>query len=353
MTRLLTLGALLLLGSAGTGPAAVPVGPAPTLEPEMYCTIYFSYDHTADQDVWFRWGESTFTREGEVLGFLHDVFDRTYIGDEDENRREPAGDQLRWANGFTFNGSCDTRRSFSVRVSFGSIELPIGGWTPEPAPFVEIRRVSGDGQDYEPVPGASGRDLIIIPLGESACWLKAQQEGTFIRSGDPATGCAVPDEEEEEVDPLRIQNFRSGPVCDEGSGDVGRPPSSRICEGTDIPIRGLETCVFNEARMPCTWWGFEFEYQNARPGVPLTCVWTRSRPGTEGNWEGVRSRGIATDSIHIDLGGTAGHTFFPAFDVYTDDIAWPVVDVEFTCSYGGHRAFSATHRLLFSSQARR
>jgi hypothetical protein len=321
----------------------------------LRCLIHFLYHNTLDRDVWIRFSDSRHFADVENLVGL---YSRMTIDDADV-RVAPGVEK--WSS-FWFAGSCDMEREFMVYVTFGSRELPIGGWIPASDDDLMIHRLTGrgpgDSVDGWSDTGDHGTSLL-VPLGESACWLKAHQEqAQGIRATDPATGCAPPEEELageplDGVDPLRISNFRSGPVCGEGSGEAGRPPSSRICQDTDIPIRGRDTCVFNEVRMPCTWWGFEFDYEDAQPDVPLACTWRRSRPGTEGNWEGLRSQGIETETIRIDLGDTAGHTFFPAFDIHTDDIAWPVIDVEFTCSYGGHRAFSATHRLLFSSQAGR
>lgn len=200
--------------------------------------------------------------------------------------------------------------------------------------------------EYDP-PG------IMIHLGDPACWL-ADEDGV-IHSSEPATGCENEEEEEDETPaddrPLRITNLRSGPVCEAGTAEIGRAPSNRICPARDIAIRGEDTCVFDGEEKRCTWWGFEFDYENADPEEPLVCVWTRSLPVNEGNYEEVRSRSIATDTVRYDLEGTSGHYYFPGFDTFPEGFPYPwiTVDLEYDCSYRDRPLFELNHRLIFSN----
>lgn len=151
---------------------------------------------------------------------------------------------------------------------------------------------------------------------------------------------------------LEVRRLRSGPVCEAGSAEVGRAPSDRICPGRDVHVRGLDTCVFDGEEVRCTWWGFEFDYANADPGEPLTCVWTRSRSIDEGNWEDVRKRGVAADTVQFAFESESGHLFFPGFDTLPDagfTAPWLTVDMEYDCAHRGRRAFVANYRLIFSS----
>lgn len=170
------------------------------------------------------------------------------------------------------------------------------------------------------------------------------------RRADPATDCET--EDKKETGPLQVWNFRSGPVCDAGSAEIGRAPSDRICEARDVPVRGKDTCVFNGEETRCTWWGFEFDYANANPDVPITCVWTRSRPVDEGNYEGVRKHSVATDTTDLKLEAASGHYFFSGFDTFPVGFPhpWYTVDMEYDCSYPGTgRVFLTEYRLIFSS----
>jgi len=65
---------------------------------------------------------------------------------------------------------------------------------------------------------------------------------------------------------LRIANFRSGSVCLEG----GEP--SAVCRGAvDITVRGEALCTQAGGARQCTWYGFQFDYENAMPGESLYC----------------------------------------------------------------------------------
>jgi len=154
---------------------------------------------------------------------------------------------------------------------------------------------------------------------------------------------------------FRISNLVTGPVCRDPDlvderRERGQPPSDRICAGTDVPIRGDDGCIWSGEHRRCTWYGFEFDYENAAPDVPLTCVWTRSQPGKEGNREGVRSQGLATDTIEIELEGESGHFFSPGYDLYQAvSFPWGIVRLHYDCSYRNQPAFQASFRLIYSS----
>ena len=155
-----------------------------------------------------------------------------------------------------------------------------------------------------------------------------------------------------------ITNFASGPVCRDPAlvderRDEGRPPSDHICSGTDVAIRGQDGCIWSGEQRPCTWYGWEFDYEHADPDVPIVCVWTRSRPADQGNWEGVQSRGLATDTVEIPLPSESGHFFSPGYDLYQAvTFPWGIVRVEYDCTYEGMPAFQASFRLIYSSAFR-
>ncbi|MGH7571078.1 MAG: hypothetical protein ACREMK_04450 [Gemmatimonadota bacterium] len=153
---------------------------------------------------------------------------------------------------------------------------------------------------------------------------------------------------------FRIWNVGSGPVCRDPDlvderREQGDPPSDRICEGTDVPIRGKDGCIWSGEHRRCTWYGTEFDYENADPDEPLVCVWTSSRPGTEGNREGIRSRGLATDTLEVEL-EESGHHFSPGYNLYQSVTApWIVVRLHYDCTYRGEPAYEASFRLIYSS----
>lgn len=65
---------------------------------------------------------------------------------------------------------------------------------------------------------------------------------------------------------VQVFGFRSGRVCLEN----GQPSS--VCETTiDVQITGSDRCPQSSGARPCSWYGFELDYRNANPSVPLTC----------------------------------------------------------------------------------
>jgi hypothetical protein len=66
---------------------------------------------------------------------------------------------------------------------------------------------------------------------------------------------------------IAVSGFRSGRLCREADG------TSRVCEqAVDVPITGDAQCPQTGGAKPCTWYGFEFDYTNANPAVPLACA---------------------------------------------------------------------------------
>jgi len=157
---------------------------------------------------------------------------------------------------------------------------------------------------------------------------------------------------------FRIWNFVSGPVCPDADladerRQRGQPPSDRICQGNDVPIQGKDGCIWSGEHKRCTWYGFEFDYENADPDIPLVCVWTRSRPGREGDAAGVRSEGLPTGTTEVALKEESGHYFSPGYDLYQAvTFPWGIVRLGYDCSYKGAPAFQTSFRLIYSSAFR-
>jgi len=155
-------------------------------------------------------------------------------------------------------------------------------------------------------------------------------------------------------DTLQVSGLRSGPVCNAGAGEVGRAPSDSICPSRSVLMRGKDTCVYDSKEVPCTWWGFAFDYRNAVPSVPMVCIWERSVPSNEGNYQGVRSRNISIDTITIAFPADSGYLFHPGFDVVPRDltVSWAAVQLTIACTYRERPLFTANYRMIFSRDFR-
>lgn len=156
---------------------------------------------------------------------------------------------------------------------------------------------------------------------------------------------------------LRISNFVFGTICrrDEETGavsaEIGVDADGDICEATKVPIRGRGRCMYAGEEKPCTWFGFEFDFENKDPEEPITCTWTRSVPADEGTTVEVTKRGIMSDTFDLRIGDdTSGHYRNPMYWVYRPQTApWIVADMDLNCRYRGQPVVETQWKLIFSS----
>lgn len=209
-------------------------------------------------------------------------------------------------------------------------------------PEVDEERLADLLEDIRPDPIGERFEPGVVPRERPVV-----ETGDLRRPHDPSAGADGA---------FRLLNFRSGPVCRDPDlvderREKGRPPSDRICEEKNILIRGQDGCVFDGEWKRCTWWGYEFDYENADPDQPLVCAWTRSRPTDVGNSEGIRESGVMTGTDEIELPQESGHFFGPGYDVHLP-VPWMTIDVRYACTYRGEPAFEFEHRVVFSSAFR-
>lgn len=149
------------------------------------------------------------------------------------------------------------------------------------------------------------------------------------------------------ADAVEISNFRAGLACTHSSpAQSGR---GWICHVTeDIPVTDQGRCVFNGEEQPCTWYGFEFDYRDARAGDALQCVFSQSEPGTVGNPEGILAESATGQAFDLVLEETAGHVFNPQYHTF---VARPPGSAPLTirgaCSFEAKPVFEYTFHLRF------
>lgn len=148
-----------------------------------------------------------------------------------------------------------------------------------------------------------------------------------------------------EVTAADISNFVSGPVCHHEDG------SESICgQDEDIYVTGQSTCTYAGERKPCTWFGFQFDYENANPEIPIVCTYWRSEASDEGNYETVRHRSANTGEFRIELNKTSGHFYNPMYQLYSPPPGKDFVIVtSLSCSIEDKPVFEMTFNLRFTS----
>jgi len=212
------------------------------------------------------------------------------------------------------------------RCSLGSeqglIDDPVLGYGRDPrAPLQDVINDEGD---------------IVVPMDPRylGFWLTGLL-------GDPAT--EAPDIHDEMCpDPPGLSNFRSGKLCVDANGD-----KSVCVEQVDVTVDGADRCGFDGRQVPCTWFGFEFDFLDADPVVPLVCAWERSVPGNMGNLDGIVERDTSSGVGSVLLPGADGHYVYANFQVHsTPPGAVPSQIIsKFDCSYAGVALFDVEYRL--------
>lgn len=151
-----------------------------------------------------------------------------------------------------------------------------------------------------------------------------------------------------EICATEVSNFKAGLVCFDGKELLG------VCHKTeDIYITGQGTCIWNQENKPCTWYGFSFDYKNAKQGTKILCKYKVSESITEGNFDGVRSENTNDGEFLINLENESGHFFNPQyflFSGYYTSNQNSVIKTETTCAIDGKQVFSYKIKAHFPIQ---
>lgn len=142
---------------------------------------------------------------------------------------------------------------------------------------------------------------------------------------------------------IEVTDFKFGLVCPNAESNVGW-----VChEAKDIPITGQGQCIFDGKRKPCTWYGFSFNYTDARASDVFQCTLTSSKPTTLGNPAGVISKGTS-GKYEFKVPEGSGKFFNPQYSVFVIERNSKEVLQEHTeCSVNGKSAFSFDVNLIF------
>lgn len=144
----------------------------------------------------------------------------------------------------------------------------------------------------------------------------------------------------------QISNFAFGLVC---SDSLDNP---HVCSKTnDIVVTGGSRCVYDREVVPCTWYGFEFDYLLPKDSVALACRWSSSDRQNIGNPDSVIATNVRDGTFELVLKGRAGHFVNPQYKA--PDPTAGVVEVFQACAYGGKDLFAVTYRLRSEGGVRR
>lgn len=138
------------------------------------------------------------------------------------------------------------------------------------------------------------------------------------------SGCSLAEGQQgTSLDKVSISNFKLGYVCPANPSDPEYTESTRqtsgiadgsICRETDsIIVTDEQKCVFSGVSYPCTWYGYEFDYENMPENVSLNCVALSNLPGNSGNPKGIISENSKRTEFQLDLEAGTGRFYNPLY----------------------------------------
>jgi len=110
------------------------------------------------------------------------------------------------------------------------------------------------------------------------------------------------------ISALEISNFKSGLACTDGE------TFGWICfEGEDVHVTGQGRCVYDGENIPCTWYGYEFDYIGYSKETKIFCEVKLSEPWNLGDPQEVIKEKADNITFELELPSDNGHYFNPLY----------------------------------------
>jgi len=107
---------------------------------------------------------------------------------------------------------------------------------------------------------------------------------------------------------VEIKNFKSGLVC------TDKKTFGWVCHNVeDIYVTGQSQCTFNNKSIPCTWYGFSFDYEKNRKGDVISCEYSSSDQAVVGNPKKIINDKSNVTSYTFELKEEKGHFYNPQY----------------------------------------
>ena len=137
----------------------------------------------------------------------------------------------------------------------------------------------------------------MISAGASYIWaaMTTAKLALLILSAATLAGCAS-----RPSGPFTITNLKYGTVCGTAYQDV-------CTQTADIALDGKGFCIYDHQDVPCTWYGFSFDYDTRFDGIVLDCDAATDYKHDFGNPQGIVQRN-ATDRRYQAITLAAGTT---------------------------------------------
>ncbi|MEL6827865.1 MAG: hypothetical protein AAFN91_16580 [Pseudomonadota bacterium] len=140
---------------------------------------------------------------------------------------------------------------------------------------------------------------------------------------------------------LHIHNFKFGLACGETvDADLIVRPTHICHESENILITGQGQCLASGEWVPCTWYGFEFEYESSEPDPIVKCVARYNESTSFVDPDKVVDDDVSTTEYSIELPGTQGRFFNPQYSIFAyRSAAEPPIISTTICSHDGRVMF--------------
>ena len=160
------------------------------------------------------------------------------------------------------------------------------------------------------------------------------------------------------TDPNRliIENFKSGLLCpNPSSGEVDPKHHRHTCFETEyIVITGQGQCPLGQDELPCTWYGFEFDYKNAQPDQNLYCTVKTEYTETFGKQKKIANKPEKAHEYVLKLNASDTHLFYPQYTLFNPSSETTISEIQSTtCSDGSREVINYTQTLIYPEKNRK
>lgn len=136
---------------------------------------------------------------------------------------------------------------------------------------------------------------------------------------------------------LEVTNFKSGQMCGINKNEMGW-----VCfEKEEIYVTGQSSCQSQGKELKCTWYGFSFDYSDAKKGQEINCEFSQSKPTYEINLTSANDTPSTTSVYTFVLAEREGAFINPQYSVLgTSGSEKPLrIVTKAECSSEGEKVF--------------
>jgi hypothetical protein len=143
---------------------------------------------------------------------------------------------------------------------------------------------------------------------------------------------------------ITVLNQIAGNVC------IQDDEPTEVCGRSEfIDIVGENLCDWSDdIQYPCTWYGYQFDYEDATAGQTITCDVYRSNPTVFGPETQVT--GPSTARYTLEVGDSSGHIFHPSYNTYAPVRERLYIRESHRCQYAETPLYDVNYIIRFTPE---